>query len=37
MEGILFDIEALASPINVLLGLVLLAIEHAVSPRLHGR
>ena len=26
MEGILFDIEALASPINVLLGLVLLAI-----------
>jgi hypothetical protein len=26
MEGILFGIEALASPINVLLGLVLLAI-----------
>ena len=26
MEGILLDIEALASPINVLLGLVLLAI-----------
>jgi hypothetical protein len=26
MEGILFDIEAFASPINVLLGLVLLAI-----------
>ena len=26
MEGILFDIEAFASPVNVLLGLVLLAI-----------
>ena len=26
MEGILFDIEAFASPINVILGLVLLAI-----------